>query len=723
MMVIMIGNENRSYSSIISSLATVAGALIALLLPLIFLTNTTEFFTLPKQILVVAGAFILLTLYCIKSLAERKIIFVKNPLNLPVFIFAVVITVSSYISPSSLSSVPQVIPVAAAAIIYFALVNLISDKQSFRIILSSLIIGAVISSVITVLASFKIYLLPFEQTRNEFFNTFGSPVQMIGFLTPLIIFTVASVLLRYRRKGKDVLKKAPNIFYGLSFVVFTITLVVIFYHIAVSTDKPILLPFEHGFQLSLAQISQNEQRLLPSFLFGSGYGTFSTVFTRFHLPSFNNLSSWGLTFSFSSSYALELIATTGILGFLSFIYIMVKFVRSHSGFAIRPLFLSSAAVLLLTFVIPFSFSLVALTFLLLALYILNLKVGSTTKSVEEVNLSIVADGNIFKVQDAGSRKGNLILPVVLTFASGAVIAYVLFFLLSSNGLSPKGLYHYVVADMAFAKSLQPQVLISGDQTYALQVQAIQTYPYRADFYRIFSQVNLALATNLVNSQKDAPTVTEEVQQAIIQQLQQAINSSRQAVIFERESSLNWRNLGQVYRNLIGVGDNAEQFAIASYNQAIALEPNNPALRIELGGIYYQLNELDLAQNQFATAAGLKPNYANAYYNLGHSLESKGDLAQALQQYLIVKQLVQNDKANLDIISAEIDVLQKKISNASEIEKKVDENIQPSDETNLNLQEGTQPFPERDPREEIPGPPPLDGEEEEEENETSPTPSS
>lgn len=152
---------------------------------------------------------------------------------------------------------------------------------------------------------------------------------------------------------------------------------------------------------------------------------------------------------------------------------------------------------------------------------------------------------------------------------------------SKSDFGPQGLYQYVTSDIKFAESLQADALNSGE-TYNMQIEAIQDFPYRSDFYRIFSQVNLALATNLVNSQADAPTVNEEVQQAIIQQLQQAINSSRQAVIFGPQSSLNWRQLGQVYRNLIGVGENAEQFAIASYNQAIALEPNNPALRIELG---------------------------------------------------------------------------------------------------------------------------------------------
>jgi len=706
--------SRSSFSFLINSFATVVTVIVLFLLPIAFLTTTTDYFILPKQILIMGGAFILLLLYCLRSLIDRKIVFVKNPLNLPVLFFAVIISVSAYVSPSSLTSLPLAMSVVGAVILFFGIVNLVTDKQSFQVIIASLIIGTITAAAISILSSFGIYLLPFEETKNEFFNTMGSPVQMIGFITPLIIFTVASVLNKYRKTGRASFRKVMNAFYGAALVLFIITIGIVFYQIASSATKPALLPFEHGFQLSLAAISQNEARLLPSFLFGAGYGMFSDVFTRFHLPSFNNFESWNLTFAFSSSYALELIATTGILGFLAYVFMIVKLVRSNKNFALRPLFLSTIALIVLSFIIPFSYPLVALLFILLGLYIVSLKLNANIKSVEEANISIVSDGAIFEINEPSSRKNSLILPVVLTILSAGFILYTLLFLMHGQGNAPKGLYHYVLSDMMFAESLKPDALNSGQKTYDLQVDAIENYPFRSDFYRIFSQVNLALATNLVNSQQDAPTVNEQVQQAIIQYLQVAINSSRQAAILANESSLNWRNLGQIYRNLIGVGDNAEQFAIASYNQAISLEPNNPALRIELGGIYYQLQEFDLAQNQFQVAASLKPDYANAYYNLGHSLESKGELAAALQQYQIVGQLVANDAQSLEVINKEIAALQERIGNEGETVA-VEEEVAPTDDSKLELQDQTSQFPERDPREEIQGPP-LDGEEE-----ISPTP--
>lgn len=715
--------NNNSYTELISSVATVALAITALLLPLIFLLNTTEFFNFPKQILVTSTGFFLLGLYCIKSLVEKRLTFVKNPLNLPVFVFGISIFISAFVSNSSISALPQVMPVIGALILFFASVNLVSSRQNLNIVLVALLIGTIISCALSIFSSLGIYILPFEQTKNEFFNTLGSPVQMIGFLIPLIILTIATFSFRYRKYGKESFSKIPVLFNGIAFLLFTATLAFVIYQISSSDNTPILLPFEHGFQLALAQISQDAQRLIPSFLFGSGYGMFSNTFTKFHLSSFNALQSWNLTFSFSSSYALELIATSGILGFLTYIFIIVRFLRSKGRSLTKPFFLSIASLFVLSFILPFSFPLVALIFLMLSLYIINLRLKTTSKSIDEVVISLETKGNILEFNDINSRKGNSVLPVILTIISTGFIVYSLFFLINRDGFGPRGLYQYVVSDIMFAKALQPEALASGQESYDLQIEAIQTYPYRADYYRIFAQVNLALATNLVNSQTDAPTVTEEVQTAIIQQLQQAINASRQAVIFAPESSLNWRSLGQVYRNLIGVGQDAEQFALASYNQAIALEPNNPALRIELGGIYYQLQEFDLAQNQFQVAVSLKQDYANAYYNLGHSLEEKGQLAAALQQYQIVRQLVANDPNSLSLIDEEITSLQQRIGEeGGSIE--VSENLEPAQETGLGLPTEGTTFPERNPREEIPAPPTGDqaNEAPEEDAKTSVTPS-
>lgn len=105
---------------------------------------------------------------------------------------------------------------------------------------------------------------------------------------------------------------------------------------------------------------------------------------------------------------------------------------------------------------------------------------------------------------------------------------------------------------------------------------------------------------------------------------------------------------------------------------------------------------------------MKQDYANAYYNLGHALESKGgaeNFQSALQAYKIVEQLVTTDTENLKRIRAEIDALNKKIAGgqAQPDQAALDQAAADQASSDLNVNEAPT-LPERDPQAEIQGPP-------------------
>ena len=255
---------------------------------------------------------------------------------------------------------------------------------------------------------------------------------------------------------------------------------------------------------------------------------------------------------------------------------------------------------------------------------------------------------------------------------------------------------YVTSDLTFQKSLLAAAQNNGSLTYQLQAQAISNFQYRDGFYRVFSQTNLALANTLASQQSAGSTPSQTTQQNITTLIQQSINAARGAVTVAPQTYLNWQNLSSVYRGLIGFGQNAESFAIATAQQAIALDPNNPQEYIALGGIYYQMGQWDNAQSQFQIAVSLKPDYANSHYNLGHALEQKGDLQNALVQYQAVRTLVANDKTSLDQIDKEIAVLQGKAQAA----------VSPSTNENqtLNVNKPEAQLPAQNPPVKIPAPP-------------------
>jgi tetratricopeptide (TPR) repeat protein len=697
--------QNKSALSFLSSTAVIVTAVICLLFPVFFLTITTDFFTFPKQILIVFGALLLLLLWGIKIVLERKITLLMSPLNLPVLLFGAVLILSTFFSLSRQDALLQSVPVILLCVFFFTTVNFLHEKASFTIVITSLLIGSAVSALLSILASINIFVLPFASTKSTAFNTHGSPVQYAAFLLPLLVLCAAS-LFHIAKKGKlkSITKDYSSVLQVIAGVIFVIGVGVVLFQIFSSPQKPILLPFSHGFQIAFAAISQDSQRLAQSLLVGSGYGTFSTDFTRFVSPAFNGYTFWNLTFAFSSSYVLELLATTGVLGLFAFAFIFVNFVRSRTHNLTHPLFLSTLTIFILSLLVPFSFSLVFLLFVLLSLFVAHRAIENA-KGFDTITLNLVAlkQGLISLTEEHNKKeKEGLILPTIVLVLIIIACAYVLFSLTGSNGAPRKGYVALIDSDIKFAKSFSPEALRSGKDTYNLETQAIAEYPYRSDYYRLFSQINLALAANIVTAQQGKKP-SQEVQDNIVSLLQQSINSARQAVTLSPLTAINWQNLGQIYRNLIGVGQNAEQFAIASYNQATTLNPSNPGLRIELGGIYYQLQQWDLAQNQFTIATQLKSDYANAYYNLGHVLEQKGDLKNALAEYQTVAQLVANDKPNLDRINTEIKALQDKIG--QEAAKTATETKEPTtDTTPLNVNQPQQTFPEKDPKAKIAPPP-------------------
>ncbi len=90
---------------------------------------------------------------------------------------------------------------------------------------------------------------------------------------------------------------------------------------------------------------------------------------------------------------------------------------------------------------------------------------------------------------------------------------------------------------------------------------------------------------------------------------------------------------------MGVADGADSWTVDSYARAISLDPVNPNLRILLGGIYFGLKNYDLAANSFAQAVNLKPDSANAHYNLAQTLIALNRKADAVAQYDIVLNLI------------------------------------------------------------------------------------
>lgn len=189
------------------------------------------------------------------------------------------------------------------------------------------------------------------------------------------------------------------------------------------------------------------------------------------------------------------------------------------------------------------------------------------------------------------------------------------------GIAGYGLYRAIYAQRLFAQSLAAIQKRDGSGAYTLQISAIAKNPYITRYHTAYSQTNLAIAQTISNSASDSATATQLVQQAI--------REAKIAVNLAPENILAWENLALVYQTLTGVAQGAGQWATASYQKAVSLDPTNPVLRVRLGGTYAGEQKFDEAVQSYTAAITLKPDYANAYYNLAFVYRQQKKYAMAI----------------------------------------------------------------------------------------------
>lgn len=712
----------KSVLSYFENISLVIVGVLFVLFPLLFLSTTTDAFVLPKQLLLILMTSVALLFFAVRTLADGKLKLRTSPFDLPVALFIVVAFVSAVLSVNRYDALIAFAPLFFVGLLYFVIVNTAKSEKQLLFLLGALTLGAALSAVITISSFFNVYLLPFDYAKTQAFTTFGSLLDQALYLA--IVLPIAGYFgygYINSMSSKQQAAVASNPFstniespaerkeskkylgiFAVAFIFIAVALSLTVFMLFTS-QKPLILPFETGLQTAMSAISQGANNIFKSLLLGSGFGTYLNDFTQFKPAQYNaNPTLWAFTFFRANSFVMELLATTGLLGLASFGFIIFKVVKQRTFFL--PLILAVLAALTL----PLSFTLLALFFILLALFAVVCIHNNPSKFGEaemylvafKKGLLAVTPENDKVSQSPSERKFSKLLPIVFTLVVLVILGLPLYFVT-----------RFALSDFIFQRSLVAAAQNNGVQTYELQAASINTFPYRDIYYRSFSQTNIALANALaVNAQQQNASPSAETQQNILTLIQQSINAGRTAITISPMTSFNWNNLSSIYRSLIGFGENADQFTVLTLNQAISLDPNNPQQYIDLGGVYYQLGQYDNAIRQFQIAINLKQDYANAYYNMGHALEEKGEYAQALSAYNIVKQLVAGNEENIKKITADIENLNKRAKGEQKEEKQLSASpsaqatpIQQEDEEQIDVNKPKTTLPERNPREEIPGP--------------------
>ncbi len=425
-------------------------------------------------------------------------------------------------------------------------------------------------------------------------------------------------------------------------------------------------PLQKAQSLSAAEswyIAGNTVRDFP--FLGSGPATFLFDFTRYRSASYNLSDTWNLRFMVASNQYLQVLATVGILGFIAYLFLIgrVLWFGFKSSLGARDSALYPLKVGLFAGIVAFVFATLftATTtvsmftvFILLALLMATEKIAGG-KDVTERHLSFV----LTTPGQTTEAKPNNAVPL-LFFIPGLVLAMAALFFISQYVRANA----YYVAGVTTLASNQPNSAIKGLQ---LQEQSVQVNPWEDTFHRDLATTsfNLALA---VSQKKD---LTDNDKQTVTALLQQSIAQAQLASTLSPLNVNNWQVLADIYRRIAGQVQGAGDVALQSFNQAIQTDPANAQLFLDLGGIFYAANAYDPAIDAFKRAVALKPNLANAHYNLANAYVKKGEWDNAWAQYLATQQLINQLPASdttkrqgLQTLQTEMDAIKDKISTQS-----------------------------------------------------------
>lgn len=656
--------------------------IIIFLFPLFFLPITQDFFSFNKLYLLGFGIIFVSLVSLAQFVILKKITWQTLSCDMPIVLFFISIALSIIIaSPNKIQAIINpnfgFLIFLSLGIFYFYLSRQSSTKH-FDLSLS-------ISTVFLSLIAIFFFFQPFQKInlpnnlvflKNQNFNLLGSPVDLSLWLGFFIVYKVGKIL---KQRNETEENKKSYLFSYLFLFIFIITISLNLYSIFKPVNQQTNQPANQQIGIILPPVKLSWYAAVEilkqplTALFGVGVDNFSSIFTRVKDINYNQSSLWQIySFNSSRSTILHLITETGIFGLVSFSLILItlwKLLLKKETVEKKMIFYYLMAVL---FLFPPSLPIWFLFFFFIAI---SAQETAKQTSIYQLNLAQFP-------------------PVVFSLAfiwAAFIIAISYLF-----GRSYLAEYYY-------KKGLEGIIKNNAKEVYDNTRQAIILNPYIERFRVDFSQINLIIANNILQratqnqkndqNQKQNP-LTETDRQNISQAIQAAINEAKAVVSLNPNKAQYWENLANIYRNIINFAQQADLWAISSYQRAIVLDPQNPFYRLGLGGIYYSLGNYEEAVKLFEQTVGLKPDWANAHYNLAWGDYQRSNYKRAVSEMENVLSLLdpKKDKVDYEKAKSELEEFKKKLPQE---EKAATESGQPSQ---LNL---PTPIPTRQPVIELP----------------------
>ncbi|HEX7041644.1 MAG TPA: tetratricopeptide repeat protein [Patescibacteria group bacterium] len=649
--------------------------------PLLFLGQTTEFYDIPKLTFLLVTTTLLLGLWIFSWILKGKISINRTPLDIPLLVLLLTVLVSTYFSVSKPIAIYGNFPKVHASsvawvvyiLLYFVTASNLRSVAKIKNFLYVLYASGALVAVVTILAFFNVFLpisfahaVNFTPTGSSFSTIaflllllplpllslvtpnkymplplaaslailFGVTVALIGSLPTYIVLALVVVLAVVVAKPHHIQRTLP--LFALPIVVVALTFAIAYLpfpgnavqKLESNFPKEIQLPFSTSWKVSASTF-----RDAP--FIGTGPSSYLFDFTAYKPLEFNASNLWSFSFDTAYNEFLQVLGTLGAVG-LGTLLVLSLIILNSARKNMTPRASEDEDSVSSKVILPGLAISGAIAIVLLAVH--------ATTLISTVSMLFIFAAFMMSQRSIREKVMDLSMGLKASTAEGAhfdlfpVIVFILFLVLAVPAMYQT--YTAVAADVYHRQAL---VAASTNGTLTYQdLQKAEALNPQIDLYRVdMAQTNFALANALAikkGPSQDNPkgSLTDQDKQTIQTLLQQSINEGKVAVALSPLSARNWEVLAAIYRNISGVAQNALTFSLSAYSNAIQRDPLNPALRINAGGIYYTAKNYDQAVRFFSDAANLKPDYANAYYNLVIALREKGDLQNAK---LVADQLV------------------------------------------------------------------------------------
>jgi len=639
-----------------------------LAMPLFVSKSLVNFYVIPKQYVFIGLVLINLLVFAAKMILTKRLTYTKSFLDLPLLGFLAVMLLSAIFSANSIDSffgrseyfVMNFFFLLFLVIFYFLINNTVKTFRGWTGIMDTLIYTGGLTALVFVLkVIFKLdllnYILPGAWNTIDKINTpFGlwliiifvlSAGQIIKknislgkalvyFLITLLSFVCLIMLSFNILWWMFLLGLVLLLLVGVSFVnearvgwvsaLFAFLVVVVIFlsfgspkYLQTQVPAEVTLGYKPSWAISYKTVLSGAK----DFILGSGPGTFNVDFSRFRSPDFNNDAwAWSLRFSQPFSTVYVIFAETGVLGILTFIFVLL-YILGHvfslwlrnraDNFLSRfsagedfdkiDFFLVVSAWLVLTVAMIFSFHGPVLWWLWFVL------LGLMTVGLSFVNPDVLSD---YEWEISENPQYSLSFSFVL--------------IVIMAGITMVGV---LGARMYVAETVYAQALTSKNYQEAQDnlTKALGQRPNSDLYHAALAQVYLMQAVTLASTANpDMQTISGYV--AV------AVNEAKKATEISPKSVAIWENLAIMYENAASLVPEAREWAIKSWAQAKDLEPTNPVLSWRLGNNYLLASKNEDAIKSYQEAIDLKVDYLDAYMSLARVYESQSKIDEAIEVY-------------------------------------------------------------------------------------------